>query len=60
MVRLLARHSADVNCTDGTGQTALHYAFSCGHGDCVRSLIELGADPCLRDSEGNLPSDLSK
>ena len=59
MIELLAKKGADVNITDGDGQTPLHYAFACGHDACVRMLETLGANSSIRDAEGLLPSDLS-
>lgn len=59
MIHLLVEKGADVNITDGDGQTPLHYAFACGHHECIRLLEELHADQNIRDNNGMLPSDLS-
>ena len=37
---------------DAEGQTALHYAASCGHKGLVLLLLERGADPNIADQEG--------
>ncbi|KAK7868690.1 hypothetical protein R5R35_008220 [Gryllus longicercus] len=56
---LLERLKANVNLQDGDGQTALHYASSCGHIDIVKYLLENGADKNITDSEGSLPLDVA-
>jgi ankyrin repeat protein len=50
---------ADVDLKDGDGQTALHYAASCGHADVVKFLLDNGADPNVADTEGMLPIDVA-
>lgn len=48
----LLSNGADVNLVDtDAGQTALHYAISCGHLECVRILKKYGADPTIKDFE---------
>jgi ankyrin repeat protein len=59
MINVLAKKGADVNVTDGDGQTPLHYAFACGHDECIRFLEELHANQNIRDHNGMLPSELS-
>lgn len=59
IIQLLAKNDVDVNMTDGDGQTPLHYAFACGHDECIRLLETLGANPNIRDNNGLLPSDLA-
>ncbi|MBC6415025.1 MAG: ankyrin repeat domain-containing protein [Bdellovibrionales bacterium] len=48
-----------VNATDNKGRTALHYAFAGGNNtlcnDYVYQLMELGADPDIKDSTGRNP-----
>ncbi len=45
-----------IDAQDEEGQTPLHYAASCGHTHVVQTLLELGADPCITDSDGCLPN----
>ena len=42
----------DTNTVDGYEQTALHVAARHDAFDCARTLIDAGADPCLRDKSG--------
>lgn len=44
---------------DSDGQTALHYASSCGHLDCITFLLANGAQVDLKDTEGNTPEDVA-
>ena len=39
------------------GLTALHVAATWGSGEAVRTLLEHGANPLIRDGEGLLPVD---
>ncbi|MCY4188296.1 MAG: ankyrin repeat domain-containing protein, partial [Bryobacterales bacterium] len=44
---------AEVNLTDGgEGYTALMFAAAEGHADIVQMLLDKGADPDLRDTDG--------
>ena len=52
---LLARDPGLLQLRDGEGQTALHYAASCGHPALVTALIEAGADPAICDNDGLAP-----
>ncbi|KIW11490.1 hypothetical protein PV08_10790 [Exophiala spinifera] len=42
---------ADVNATDTSGRTALHWAAMCGNVVVVKRLLDAGADPELKDSK---------
>jgi ankyrin repeat protein len=54
-IRLMVKLGFDVNEVSRTA--ALHNAAMCGHLGMVKLLIELGADPSIRDAEFNgLPS----
>lgn len=50
----------DVNATGPDKITALMAASQYGHGKLVNILLELGADPCLRDSEGETARDKAR
>lgn len=54
-IRLMVKLGFDVNEVSRTA--AIHNAAMCGHLEMVKLLIELGADPSIRDAEFNgLPS----
>ena len=40
---------------DADGQTPLHYACSCEHVAMAEILLNAGADPAMRDTDGNTP-----
>lgn len=50
-LELLVGHGWDINERVG-GRTLLHHDANHGHGNRVRVLLDLGADPDLRDGEG--------
>lgn len=50
---------ADINLRDTGGQTALHYASSCGNYECVKLLVDSGADRTLPDDEGETCEDVA-
>lgn len=50
-LKLLVGHGWDINERVG-GRTLLHHDANHGHGKRVRLLLDLGADPNLRDGEG--------
>jgi len=53
MLKLLVEdRSADVNFQDNTGQTALHYAVSCGHEEICKYLVGRGARIDVQDEDG--------
>ncbi|XP_018334430.1 acyl-CoA-binding domain-containing protein 6 [Agrilus planipennis] len=54
-LRLLISLEADINLEDCEKQTALHYASSCGHYNCVHFLLENGADMNKKDINGLEP-----
>ena len=55
IVRLLIDRGADVNAADKKGWTALHFAAQAGNAELVRTLLESGAKPDPRDSDGATP-----
>ena len=56
IVSTLLDHGADVNATDASNRTPLHYAAGNGMLACVQVLYERGADPHLCDRVGNAVS----
>ena len=56
IVRLLLKHSADVNVRDGKhGDTPLHTAMGCNNKEAIRLLLEAGADPNAVSDQGEGP-----
>lgn len=53
VVSLYIRRGGDVNATDDKGRTPLILAASRGHAETCRLLLEAGANPSMRDNEGN-------
>lgn len=49
---LVCRWGVDVNLQTTSRKTALYYAMSIGHAECVRLLLELGADMNIVDDYG--------
>ncbi|DAZ94511.1 TPA: hypothetical protein N0F65_011864 [Lagenidium giganteum] len=52
---LLQKNAKLVNFQDREGSTAMHLAASCGYLECVKTLLELGADITLRNAIGQTP-----
>ena len=52
-VMLHLQRGADVNSTDDKGRSALVLAAEKGRAEICRILLEAGADPALRDDDGN-------
>lgn len=60
IVRALVKAGADPDGqVSSSGKTPLHVAASINHVECARSLLEAGANPNIKDSEGKLPVDLA-
>ncbi len=59
-VELLIHAKADVNKCNVRGFTPLMFACCYGHEDCVRALIQAGADSTLKNSEGCDALDIAK
>ena len=55
IARILVAAGADVNRKCEHGRTALHMAAAWGHLDIVRHLVESGANPEIRNDEGQTP-----
>lgn len=56
---ILTTAGIDINLRDNEGQTALHYACSCGHKACVELLLEFRADKDILDNEETSCSDVA-
>lgn len=56
---ILAVPGIDIDLRDAGGQTALHYASSCGNRDCVKVLVDSGADRNAKDDEGESCEDVA-
>ena len=52
-VRIHLRAGCDINGADDKGRSPLILAVSKGHGDLCRMLLEEGADPLIKDFDGN-------
>lgn len=50
---VLKTKSINIDLQDSDGQTALFYSSSCGHKDCVKLLLEHGANKDILDNEGS-------
>ncbi|MGO8673056.1 MAG: ankyrin repeat domain-containing protein [Capsulimonadaceae bacterium] len=59
LLRYLIEHGANVNATDGSGRTALHYAVSEDSELAVRVLLEAGIDTSIPDDYGDTASDVA-
>ena len=55
---MLLERGAMIDNRDVLGRTPLHCAASYGQIGVVRLLLERGADPHVRDEDGNTPSEL--
>lgn len=52
VLEILLKNGADVNLIDkDSGQTALHYAVSCSHIECIKMLLNYSANPKIPDSD---------
>ena len=58
MVDLLCMHGSDVN--RGVRLSSLHYAACFGRPQIARTLLKYGANPELRDEDGNTPLDKAR
>jgi len=57
MLAVLISAGADINATDGSGQTALHRACDHMQADKIKTLLSLGANPNIVNEFGQRPID---
>lgn len=53
LYKLLISSPNDINMKNEDGRTALHYIAKTAYPECIESLLELGADPFIKDNKGN-------
>ena len=51
IVNLLIKNQVQINLTDNTGRSALHYASELGQDDTLEMLLNNKADPNIADKE---------
>ena len=56
---LLDRPDIKLNIQNNEGYTALHYAVSMENIDIIKSLIKAGANPDIKNNDGQSPSDIA-
>lgn len=59
VIGALVARGAPVNCQDGHGRTALHWAALNGQADRVALLLKSGADRGLKNADGKTPLDIA-
>ena len=59
MVNVLLEAGAEVNKTNRSGDTPLHYASRFDHSEVVKALIRAKADVRIENNEGNAPVDVA-
>lgn len=59
LCELLKIPGIKINLQDSDGQTALHYAASCGHKDTLELLLGQGADRSIANSDGETALDIA-
>jgi ankyrin repeat protein len=57
-IRILVKHGAKINAQDHLGSTPLHAAIDRTLPTAAMTLLDLGADPMIRDREGRTPLQL--
>ena len=60
MIRLLARHGADLNTQDRKGRTPLHRATYEGCVAAAEALLEAGADPTVLNRNGRTAFEIAR
>lgn len=60
VIRVMVRYGADINGTDSNGATALAIAAAHNRPELIKLLVDLGADPVKRLSNGRTPMDYAR
>ncbi|XP_053244627.1 ankyrin repeat domain-containing protein 22 [Podarcis raffonei] len=60
LIKMLLRAGVDVNVTDDSGRTALHYACEMKNPSIVPLLVGAGSDLSIKDKEGETPLDIAR
>jgi ankyrin repeat protein len=60
VLRLLIARGASINLGNRTGFTPLHHAAEAGSNAALAALLEAGADPALRTTQGILAIDIAR
>ncbi|XP_050815713.1 ankyrin repeat domain-containing protein 22 isoform X2 [Gopherus flavomarginatus] len=60
LIKMLLRAGTDVNATDYSGSTALHYACEMKNQSVVPLLLEAHADPSIKNKNGESPLDIAR
>ncbi|XP_067408897.1 ankyrin repeat domain-containing protein 22 isoform X2 [Emydura macquarii macquarii] len=58
LIKMLLRAGVDVNATDYSGSTALHYACEMKNQSIIPLLLEAHADPSIKNKNGETPLDI--
>ncbi|XP_062462818.1 ankyrin repeat domain-containing protein 22 isoform X2 [Pezoporus occidentalis] len=60
LIKMLLRAGADVNATDFSGSTALHYACKMNNQAVIPLLLQAHADTSLKNQDGETPLDIAR
>ncbi|XP_052655914.1 ankyrin repeat domain-containing protein 22 isoform X3 [Harpia harpyja] len=60
LIKMLLRAGADVNATDFSGSTALHYACKMKNQAVIPLLLEAHADTSVKNQDGETPLDIAR
>ncbi|XP_005503065.2 ankyrin repeat domain-containing protein 22 isoform X5 [Columba livia] len=60
LIKMLLRAGADVNATDSSGCTALHYACEMRNQEVIPLLLEAHADTSVKNQDGETPLDIAR
>ncbi|XP_071420291.1 ankyrin repeat domain-containing protein 22 isoform X2 [Pithys albifrons albifrons] len=60
LIKMLLRAGADVNATDSSGSTALHYACEMKNQEVIPLLLQAHADTSIKNQDGETPLDIAR